>query len=89
MVAETKQVAGFPHAFGVDVGLQQHAAAKRDVNLEGVDLVGLGLAAVDGFHAGACPRIAHSARRQVSFIIDQGLCAQGINWDCVHCLMLC
>ena len=47
--AATKQVAGFPHAFGVDVGLQQHAAAKRDVNLEGVDLVGLGLAAVDGF----------------------------------------
>jgi hypothetical protein len=29
--------------------LRQHAAAKRDRNLVGVDLVGLGLAAVDGF----------------------------------------
>jgi hypothetical protein len=49
--AAAKQVAGFPHALGVDVGLCQHAAAKRDGNLVGVDLVGLGLAAVNGFHA--------------------------------------
>ena len=42
--------AGFPHAFGVDVGLRQHVAAKQEGNLVGVDLVGLGLAAVDGFH---------------------------------------
>ena len=47
--AATKQAAGFPHAFGVDVGLRQYAAAKRGGNLVGVDLVGLGLAAVDGF----------------------------------------
>jgi hypothetical protein len=46
---ETKQVAGFSHAFGVDVGLPQHAAAMQDRNLVGVDLVGLGLAIVDGF----------------------------------------
>jgi hypothetical protein len=48
--AATKQVVGFPHAFGVIVGLQQHAAAKQDGKLVGVDLVGLGLAVVDGFH---------------------------------------
>jgi hypothetical protein len=46
--AATKQIAGFPHALGVDVGLRQHATAKQDGNLVGVDLVGL--AAVDGFH---------------------------------------
>lgn len=48
--AATKQITGFPHAFGVDVGLGQHDAAKQDVNLVAVDLVGLGLVAVDGFH---------------------------------------
>jgi hypothetical protein len=26
--AATKQATGFPHAFGVDEGLRQHAAAK-------------------------------------------------------------
>jgi hypothetical protein len=48
--AATEQIAGFPHAFGVDVGLRKNAAAKQDGNLVSVDLVGLGLAAVDGFH---------------------------------------
>jgi hypothetical protein len=35
---------------GVDVGLGQHAAAEQDSDLVGVDLVRLGLAAVDGPH---------------------------------------
>jgi hypothetical protein len=47
--AAKKQVAVFPHAFGVDVGLRQHSAAEHDGDLVGDDLVGLGLAAVDGF----------------------------------------
>jgi hypothetical protein len=47
--AATKYVVCFPPAFGVDVGLRQHAAAKQDGNLVGVGLVGLGLAAVDNF----------------------------------------
>jgi hypothetical protein len=39
----------FRQAFGIDVGLWQHAAAKQDGNPLGSDLVGLGLATVDGF----------------------------------------
>ena len=46
--AATEQIAGFPHAFGADVGLGQHAAAKQDGNLVALYLVGLGLVAVDG-----------------------------------------
>src|SRR5262249_40172822 len=45
--AAAEQVAGLAHALGVDVGLGQHAAAQQDGDLLGVDLVGLGLAAVD------------------------------------------
>ena len=48
--AATKQFAGFPHAFGVDLGSPKRAAAKQDGNLVGVDLLGLGHAAVHGFH---------------------------------------
>jgi hypothetical protein len=48
-LALTKLIARFPHAFGVEVGLRQHAAAKQDGNLVCVDLVDLGIAAVDGF----------------------------------------
>ena len=45
-----EQVAGFPHALGVDLGLRQHAATKQNGDLGGVDLVGLGLAAVDSLY---------------------------------------
>jgi hypothetical protein len=47
--AATKQVAGFAHALREDKDLRQHDAAKQVGNFVGVDLVGLCLAAVDGF----------------------------------------
>src|SRR5262249_39461540 len=45
-----EQVAGLAHALGIDVGDGDHAAPQQDGDLVSVDLVGLGLAAVDGFH---------------------------------------
>src|SRR4051812_15999265 len=40
----------FAHAPGVDVGERKGAATQEAGDLGGVDLVVLGLAAVDGFH---------------------------------------
>jgi hypothetical protein len=45
-----EQVAGLTHASGIDVGLGEVATAEESGDLVGVDLVVLGLAAVDGFH---------------------------------------
>src|SRR3990172_1719307 len=46
--AAAQEVPGGPHGLGVDVGLGQHAAAQQHGDLVGIDLVVLGLAAVDG-----------------------------------------
>ena len=45
-----KQVAGLALPLRVDVGQREHAAAEQGGELAGVDLVVLGLAAVDGLH---------------------------------------
>jgi hypothetical protein len=45
-----EQIARLAHALGIDVGLRQGAAAKERGDLVGVDLVVLGLAAVDRLH---------------------------------------
>jgi hypothetical protein len=46
----SQEIASLSHTFGVDVGLRQHAAPQEEGNLVGIDGIGLGLAAVDGFH---------------------------------------
>ena len=45
-----QQVPGGAHALGVGVGHGQHPSAQKRSDLLGIDLVVLGLAAVDGFH---------------------------------------
>jgi len=45
-----KQVAGLPLGPRIGVGQREQSAAEQGRELAGVDLVGLGLAAVDGFH---------------------------------------
>ena len=48
--ATPEQVARRTHAGRVDVGLRQHPASEQHGDLVGVDLVVLGLAAVNGLH---------------------------------------
>ncbi len=48
--ASAQQVSGRPHAGRVGVRLRQHPAAEERRNLQRVDAVVLGLAAVDGLH---------------------------------------
>jgi hypothetical protein len=48
--APAQQVARGAHALGIDVGLREHAAAEQDGDLAGIELIVLGLAAVDGLH---------------------------------------
>ena len=50
VIAPAEQVAGFAHAFGVDVGRGDVAAAEESADLLGIDVIVLGLAAVDGPH---------------------------------------
>ena len=46
----SQQISRGAHRGGVDVSLREHAAAEQHGDLVGVDLVVLGLAAVDRFH---------------------------------------
>jgi hypothetical protein len=48
--ASPQQVAGLAHAFGVDIGEREVAAAQEAGDLLGVDLVVLGLGAVSELH---------------------------------------
>jgi hypothetical protein len=50
MPAAPPPVPGGTHLGGVDIGLRQHAAAPQPGNFWGVELVMLGLRAVDGWH---------------------------------------
>jgi len=54
--AAAQEVPGGPHLLGVDVGHGEHAAPQEHRDLLRVDLVVLGLAAVDGFHVERVPQ---------------------------------
>src|SRR5436309_2554749 len=45
-----EQIAGRAHLGRIDIGLGHHASSQQRRDLEGVDAIVLGLAAVDGFH---------------------------------------
>ena len=48
--AAPQEIAGGAHPGGIDVGLRDHPAAQEGGDLEGIDLIVLALAAVDGLH---------------------------------------
>src|SRR5262249_25962864 len=56
VAAAAEQVAGGPHLGRVDVRLGQQAGAEQVGDLLAVELVALGLGAVDGRISRACPR---------------------------------
>ena len=51
-----QEIARRPHRGRIDVGLWQEAAAQQRGDLEGIELVVLGLPAVDGFHRQRVPQ---------------------------------
>src|ERR1700730_18032610 len=50
IIATAKQVTGFAHALGIDIGQRESAATEQPRDLVGIDAVVLGFAAVNGFH---------------------------------------
>ncbi len=50
MQSTPQQVTGRPHRRRIDVGLRQQAAPQQNGDFVGVELIVLGLTAVDGFH---------------------------------------
>lgn len=50
VIASAQQVAGASHVFRIDIGQRKRSAAQQYGDLVGIDLVVLGLAAVNGAH---------------------------------------